>query len=363
MGLLVLTSFIFVTLFFVIVETKWLKFNFQKQLLLFIVVFSVCLIFMFRDGVLLSTDYENYKLMYTTFPSSYGYDAIRRIEPLFGGLIYIINVAGLSADIFIGIVSAVQFSIIYIFIGKSKAKYPVAFFLFLISSSFFYNFGANTIRQGLALSFILLALLTRSKIKISMFMFIAVLVHYSAVILLPIVFLAPMIMQKLSRSRIIAISLLFLSVFMFLLDFSWILGAISNLVSGEDVFSRLEGNLSAGESVVSGRLYYVVSFFLMLFIMFYHRTIVFLLEEKSLFDTHIFNSIVFILFCCVLFYPILYNVGVFVRVFSYGFVFILPLISVVGCAFLNKRDSLLFSSILFSTSILGLNYILDFILI
>ncbi|MEV3816380.1 hypothetical protein RI537_09645, partial [Aeromonas salmonicida] len=66
MSFMILMTFIAVMLLFIFIEIKWLQVFLEKKFLLLIIVFAVCLIFMFRDGVLLSTDYYNYKVMYET---------------------------------------------------------------------------------------------------------------------------------------------------------------------------------------------------------------------------------------------------------------------------------------------------------
>ncbi|MEH8110160.1 EpsG family protein [Aeromonas veronii] len=363
MSFIILMAFIAVMLLFIFIEIKWLQVFLEKKFLLLIIVFAVCLIFMFRDGVLLSTDYDNYKVMYETFPSDYGVNVIRRIEPLFGGMIYSFNAAGVGADNFIRFVAFLQFYIIFIFIGRTKVIYPATFFLFLISSSFFYNFGANTIRQGLAFSFVLLSLLSSSKFNIVLFMLLASMTHYSAIFLLPIVLLAPKAMNVIFKNRLLTVGLLSSLVVMFLFDFSWILRFLLSVVSNSDVFSRLEGNLSAGLGATSGRTYYVIAFILINIIVVFNKKITFILASNSLFDLQIFKKITFILLCSVLFYPILYNVDVFVRFFSYGFIFILPLMLIVSCAFFNKRDLLFVLPGVFLVSLFGLHYMLGFIII
>ncbi|MDF8327489.1 EpsG family protein [Aeromonas salmonicida] len=363
MSFMILMTFIAVMLLFIFIEIKWLQVFLEKKFLLLIIVFAVCLIFMFRDGVLLSTDYYNYKVMYETFPSDYGVNAIRRIEPLFGGMIYSFNAAGVGADNFIRFVAFLQFYIIFIFIGRTKVIYPATFFLFFISSSFFYNFGANTIRQGLAFSFILLSLLSRSKFNVVLFMLLASMTHYSAMFLFPVVLLAPKAIDVIFKNRLFTVGLLSSSVMTFLFDFSWILSFLLSAISGNDVFSRLESNFSAGELATSGRIYYIIAFILINIIVIFNKKITFILDGNSLCDVQVFKKITFILLCSVLFYPILYNVNVFVRVFSYGFIFILPLISIISCVFFNKRDLVFILPGMFFISLFGLHYMLGFLII
>ncbi|OEY69217.1 EpsG family protein [Rheinheimera salexigens] len=185
-------GFLTVSLFFVtngalcLVEYLTRNNNFKK-LLFFLVVLSFSTVFSLRDGVILSTDYKNYVLMFDSFPSNFQ-AAILRVEPLFGASIFIAKKIGLSANDFISLVSFI-FHFSLAFFVLRILRFPLILFLLLTTTSFYFNFASNTIRQGLAMSFFMFGLVQKKIKKEIVFYLLSFLTHYSSIILIFYIFI------------------------------------------------------------------------------------------------------------------------------------------------------------------------------
>lgn len=136
------------------------KINQQVSVALTIVLFSFYLLIIgFRDFDMLG-DTRTYLGMYEQVRNDFSGVISSRIEPGFVLLLKFFSILGLTERQFIFSVAILQ-SVLWFFALKKYFCSPVNLLigtLIFISMFFFYNLGANVIRQGLAIPFLILAL-------------------------------------------------------------------------------------------------------------------------------------------------------------------------------------------------------------
>lgn len=175
------------------------KFNYID----FVLIFFMIAIAGFRDGI--GTDYNMYKSFYF-YPDQI---AAKKVEWGFIELIKISqNMFGERYYLFFLICSILTILPIY-YIFKEKSSYP-AFSLLLFISLGFYTLSFNMVRQCIAIAIAFYALKyieERKLIKYCFFIGVACLFHMTALIMLPMYFLANIEIKKSTLKKFFVISL------------------------------------------------------------------------------------------------------------------------------------------------------------
>lgn len=190
----------------------------------------------FRYGV--GTDFFNYKDIF---------DYNHPIEPLFSLFIKITKILGGNYSVFVFWIFAVTFCLkVFVFY---KLGYKKGFFLSLmLYCSFYYiAYDINAIRQGMAMSVTLLACyyayLDKKNTYIAICI-IASLIHYTAIIFLPFIFLL-----KYDRNKKMAIILLLSSIFLSVIGiFDIIINIGVDIIGNNAISDRILSYSSVGES-------------------------------------------------------------------------------------------------------------------
>ncbi|MEH7437939.1 EpsG family protein [Neobacillus drentensis] len=155
-----------------------------------------------------------------------------KFEFLFDKLIALSKLLGLSPELFFFITTAIQFALLFFgFYRLTKAlnleKY-FEFIIYLFISGFtFYFQTVETIREGLALSIVVLAvaLYVEGKLKSSIIcLFISFLFHSSTIILLPLIFL-----RRISNKKLLILTTILLITSSFIDKYIVLLAKILNL--------------------------------------------------------------------------------------------------------------------------------------
>ena len=222
------------------------------SLILFVtILFISC----FRYNV--GTDYNSYKNIFI-------YET--PIEPLFGFLIKSVKAIGAGYEVFVLVVFILAFGLkLYVF---KKLSFHNGFFLSLmLYCSFYYiSYDINAIRQGLALSFILLACYyayQHQQLKFYLLVILSSLVHYTAIVFIPFY-----LVLNIRLSKFKAILLCMASALLSVGNvFNILVETITNLLSGSNIAYFIEGYAGAESSILLSfstirRLFF---FFLVLF--------------------------------------------------------------------------------------------------
>lgn len=275
-------------------------------------VFS--LIFGFRDGVLLSTDLQNYKDMYSGIDVNYLNWA--RIEP--GYLIYqaFFRLLGVSPEKFMVITSFIQmFSLTFLLRYKLKTSFLVV--LIFISTPYLYNFSANTIRQGLAFIVIFYACVKveRGTANWWLLAVIGASFHFSVLVCFMFVAFVPNILHK----KNILLFILVCSFFFFFLPLkSFIFNLLTLLPEFSSMGRSIEYALGEQEQIVTGRLFYLVSYIISIIILIHFERINGYVKVKYGLSKNTFNCIYSLFYFGVITYPIFSGIGYLLRFSSYG---------------------------------------------
>ena len=288
-----------------------------KKVLSFIVVFFITLVFINRNDILISTDYINYVEMYHHISDRWKDLDWKRIEPLFLISIYISKYLSLTAYSFLAICTIIYFVNIF-YVLNVKLKFNIVVFLLFMSTPFFYNFSTNTIRQGLAFSFLFYLFFIKNdnfkkEVIISI---VTVLIHFSS--LLPI-FLYFLLKYARVNKKIVFIVFVF-SPFLFLVNMGNVINSILSLIPSVGALSRtVEYATSLQGNLVSGRVFYIVSYFCGILLIFNYTRI-----SENVYNYRItikqFDILSLFFMINVMLYPFLYGIGYLTRILNYGFV-------------------------------------------
>ncbi|WP_223502778.1 EpsG family protein [Pseudomonas sp. BF-R-24] len=141
---------------------------------------------------------------------------------------FIIKVAaqlfGPSDEAF-ALIFLVSFTLLAIGAIRINQRASLAFMLFFLSSSVFFNVFGNTIRQGLALSFIFIVISEQSRRKY-LFMLLAIFSHFSAFALAPYILIRGLILRLSLKSTVLFFCCSYIAGFtvsyvMNMFSFSW----------------------------------------------------------------------------------------------------------------------------------------------
>ena len=153
------------------------------------IVFGLILIILITRDVLAPTDIGNYKYMYSKSDTFAQVFEIYHKNYFFSFLMYIGNIFNMPCELFFRLLSILYLYIFYIglkLIFKEPKYYILALVLFSLSSTFVLLF-TNVIRQGLALSLLILAIgliLNKKKLLSYIIIILAIFSHFG---ILPIV--------------------------------------------------------------------------------------------------------------------------------------------------------------------------------
>lgn len=170
------------TLFSIVIFLHLLTAKLKKSKSLLFLSFTVLFILLAYRGVTVGTDTQNYELQFKAI-KNFG---ILNIEPLW---LYLNKlVVYLGGDFKLVLIFSALLTLLPIYyVAYKKSPYPLLSIL-LYMTLYYYFFSFNIMRQGVAMSFGLLSLMffIDEKWKKSLlFLVIASLFHYSALILLP----------------------------------------------------------------------------------------------------------------------------------------------------------------------------------
>ena len=183
--------YIFVPLIMILSFFPIYKINDNKfpNILSILIVFGLILIILITRDLLAPADIENYKYMYSKSDTFAQVFEIYHKNYFFSFLMYLGNIFNMSYEIFFTALSILYLYIFYIglkLIFKRPKYYILAIVLFSLSSTFVLLF-TNVIRQGLALSLLILAIgliLNNKKLLSYIVLLLAVFSHFST---LPII--------------------------------------------------------------------------------------------------------------------------------------------------------------------------------
>lgn len=314
-----------------------------KNILFLVFIVTYSFLFSFRDGLLDSVDYHNYVIMFNSFPGNFS-DAVIRVEPFFGGVIYLMRELGFSAESFLSMVSFIfHFSIAY-FLYKFS-RWPIFLFLLISVTSFYFNFAGNIVRQGLAVSFVLTGLVCTKNRNSGFYYFIAFLTHYTSLFLVLCLFLYRYF--PVMKNKFLLIFFLFFSLAFFVIDFSFLWGYLGKIAYYLNLPYKVVANFEVDESLVTGRIYYLISFVVVFFAILFKSRVDFYLSDNALSSLVIYNKLLFIVYACTVIYPVLIQFSYFSRVAGYGF-FIAPLIlGVLLKSLMSSRAALFLGAIFY----------------
>lgn len=355
MGYLIFLSYSF--LFLNLIHCKFLLKSNTINILFFLLITAFFfLLFGFRDGVILSTDYQNYVEMFDSFPDGV-VKAINRVEPFFALMILYYKKIGGDATSFLLIISLMFSIMVSLFCYRMSPHYSIILLLVFTCSPFYFNFASNTIRQGLAFGLLLIGMVfieKRKRLGLICYFF-AVLTHFSAIFPVGVLFFYRKILV---RQYILSLVLL-LSPILFFIDLLFVFKHASSIFDGIGMFSKLMVNFESGERLVTGRLYYLAGFVLCL------TSIAALdkIEKLKDFSVRYIRMMISVLCASVVIFPIVTQFSFFVRFISYGFAFIPVLTIVLMRIFIKERDWLYVSYLLYITLGMLLVFQLDYYMI
>jgi hypothetical protein len=333
MGLLILINVInigILTAFIFDNKNQWLV---KKAVLVLSIVYGI--IFGFRHGYILSTDYLNYVSMYDTFPEDYFDQGMSRVEPLFAILIIIGNKLNISAEFFLIFISILFNLIIGIFSNKFSKNKIITFLLFT-TTSFYFNFASNTIRQGLAFSFFILGVQSDKNSKKFIFFLLAIFTHFTAAFaVLAYVFSKYF---KLDNYRFLILISLMLCPLLFFVNPESIFRLFGALIIGFEIFEKASGNIDSGEYVQTGRFYFTIFLIILIATTIYYKKIISKIKCDTIFNCTIFQDLYRFSVISIIFFPLLSQFSVFVRISSYSLFFIPLFINVLfSTCFIKKQ--------------------------
>lgn len=134
--------------------------------------------------------------------SHYKYEVGERIEPLYSLTIDICHYIGLTPHQFIFVTALLTFVPLYIFVRKYSVNPCFSALIYISYSATFFGLAFNGVRQAIAMSFLIFSIYYLSKkdrvIRSLIFLIIAILFHYSCLVLLPF-FIALYFVRSISK--------------------------------------------------------------------------------------------------------------------------------------------------------------------
>ncbi|WP_415836071.1 EpsG family protein, partial [Rheinheimera salexigens] len=264
--------------------------------------------------------------------------AILRVEPLFGASIFIAKKIGLSANDFISLVSFI-FHFSLAFFVLRILRFPLILFLLLTTTSFYFNFASNTIRQGLAMSFFMFGLVQKKNKKEIVFYLLSFLTHYSSIILIFYIFIFKNF--NFIRNKLLLVFLLAFSVLCFFLDLKSVWLFIGMVASNLDLPQKILVNFNSDAEFVTGRIYYFISFVIVLLSVLFRNRILSVLVKNDI-SFVVYQKMFYILFFSVLMYPFFIQFSFFTRMSSYGFMIFPIILYFLVNSFFSRRESFIF---------------------
>ena len=155
-----------------------LRYNDLKSLTILIISFLLLGFSNNSNNLYRSPDAYNYTLFYNQI---FNLNLKEIDDPLFYIFMYICKSIGISVDLFFLLCAVIYCSTLFLMSKKIGNKFSGIYFLMIVSSFSFVAYGTNVIRNGFALSFVLLACtFYREKLKMIILFIIALLFHMSA---------------------------------------------------------------------------------------------------------------------------------------------------------------------------------------
>ncbi|MBE6663251.1 MAG: EpsG family protein [Ruminococcaceae bacterium] len=227
----------------------------KKSLLLF----SFMLLFIFsalRDGF--GNDYDSYKNIYEIIKST-GTNSFYDDNPLF----ILLNKISPTFQWFIAITSFIFLFAVYKLIKKNVGEeyHGLALLLFLLNP-YIFLINLSSIRQSIALALFIWAVsfaVKRKLIPFILLVFFASLFHTSAIVLLPVYFLAKP--KKVSRAFLIVFIVVLAFLVLNPLSYDWMVGLFEEFLSDtryDRYFEDAQGNGLAATAVAVVYLIYVL---------------------------------------------------------------------------------------------------------
>lgn len=218
-------------------EIRILKSNSVIWALYCILISSVLYVGMFR-GIGVGTDYYTYQYIFNTESE---------IEVGFVALIKFVKLLGGGYQTFISCIFALSF-LIKVFIFRKLSEYP-CLSLTIYLGFWFLVYDMNGIRQGLSLSFILCSIYFLLNNRILHYVctcILAILIHYSAIVFIPFVFL--MRIQYSNRIGILIVILAFILAYWgvtgMILNYLTI-NMLDNSIAGKAISYSIDRNYNA----------------------------------------------------------------------------------------------------------------------
>lgn len=154
-----------------------LRFNDIKSLVILMISFLLLGLSNNTSNLYRSTDAYNYTLFYNQI---FYTNLSEAGDPLFYIFMYVCRSIGMSVNLFFVFCAIVYCGALFLVSKKIGNKYSGIYFLMIVSSFSFVAYGTNVIRNGLALSFVLLACtFYREKLKMIILFIIALFFHMS----------------------------------------------------------------------------------------------------------------------------------------------------------------------------------------
>lgn len=290
------------------------------------------LVFGFREGIIASTDVQNYKDMYNGI-DPYNLNWLR-IEP--GYLIYqwFLRILGVNADQFIVITSFIQIFLI-VFLLRFKFNTSFLFVLLFFSTPFFYNFSANTLRQGVAFLVVFYACsyVIGNGWRWWVLACLGAAFHFS--VLLCFIFVA--FLNWLYKKKKLLMAIVVMSPVLFFVSLKSMVTSILILLPSYSSLERsVEYALAEDTVLVTGRVFYLISYILILVILVNFGKVAKYAETNHNIGEGVFFRLLSLFYFGVLSYPIFSGIGYLLRFSSYGLVMFPLFLYFVLSSFFSK---------------------------
>lgn len=311
----------------------------KMQILVFMTIAVIILSILFgnRDGLMRATDLDNYFTMYESMPLNFFDFKFQRIEPLFGFWMIFLKNLGFDKYQFILITSFVFNFLIAISLYKNIDK-PLLIFILITVTTIYYNYSANTIREGLSFALFLFFLEKLRKISIKSIIFILIGSMFHIAFLFSSFFL---IISQYFKIRIYEyIFFLCFSLIFFLIDIKSLINIFLSLIPQFAFLERTIGiALEYDEQTVSGRINYLISFIVVALSFYNYRLIHKTIIQYNIIKENFYNGILLMSFFVLLTFPLLSSYGYLVRLYNFTFILSNILIYVLFVSLFNRTHS------------------------
>jgi hypothetical protein len=334
MGLLILINVINFGILYAFIFNSINQQNVKNAVLILSIIYG--LIFGFRYGYISSTDYLHYISMYDTFPDDYLDRGMSRVEPFFAILIIYGNKLNFSAESFLFFISILFNLFIGIFSNKFS-KNGIITFLLMTTTSFYFNFASNIIRQGLAFSLFILGVQSERKKNKFIFFLLAIFTHYTAAFAVLAYIISKYL--KSENSRFFILVSLISCPLLFFVKPEYLFRLFGTLIAGFQIFEKASGNIDSGEYVKTGRFYFTILLIILIATTIYYKKIISKIKYDKIFNCAIFEDIYRFSVISIVFFPLLSQFSVFVRISSYSLFFIPLFINVLSSTCFVKKQA------------------------